>query len=46
MNNYMPVRWTTWKTDRFLEKFNLPRLKEEEREFMNKPLTSTEIKTD
>ena len=32
--------------DRFLEKFNLPRLKEEEREFMNKPITSTEIKTD
>ena len=33
-------------TDRFLEKFNLPRLKEEELEFMNKPITSTEIKTD
>ena len=31
---------------RFLEKFNLPRLKEEELEFMNKPITSTEIKTD
>ena len=29
--------------DRFLEKFNLPRLNQEEIEFMNKPITSTEI---
>ena len=28
--------------DRFLEKFNLPRLKQEEIEIMNKPITSTE----
>ena len=28
--------------DRFLEKFNLPRLNQEEREIMNKPVTSTE----
>ena len=27
---------------RFLEKFNLPRLKQEEIEIMNKPITSTE----
>ena len=27
----------------FLEKFNLPRLNQEEREIMNKPITSTEI---
>ena len=28
---------------RFLEKFNLPRLNQEEVEIMNKPITSTEI---
>ena len=31
------------ETDRFLEKFSLPRLKQEEIEIMNKPITSTEI---
>ena len=30
--------------DRFLEKFNLPRLTQEEIEIMNIPITSTEIK--
>ena len=29
--------------DRFLEKFNLPRLNEKEIEIMNNPITSTEI---
>ena len=29
--------------DRFLEKFNLPRLNREEIEIMNTPITSTEI---
>ena len=29
--------------DRFLEKFNLPRLNQEEMEIMNNPITSTEI---
>ena len=29
--------------DRFLEKFNLPRLNQEEIEIMNKPITCTEI---
>ena len=31
------------KIDRFLEKFYLPRLNQEETEFMNNPITSTEI---
>ena len=30
--------------DRFLQKFNLPRLNQEEIEIMNNPITSTEIK--
>ena len=29
--------------DRYLEKFNLPRLNQEEVEIMNNPITSTEI---
>ena len=29
--------------DRFIEKFNLPRLNQEEIEIMNNPITSTEI---
>ena len=44
MNNYMAIKWITWKKmDRFLEKFNLPRLNQEEIEIMNNPITSTEI---
>ena len=56
MNNYMAIKWITWKKrtdfyfyfiiffkDRFLEKFNLPRLNQEEMEIMNKPITSIEI---
>ena len=31
------------KMERFLEKFNLPRLNQEEIEIMNNPITSTEI---
>ena len=31
------------KMDRFLEKFNLPRLNQEEIEIMNNPIASTEI---
>ena len=32
------------ETDRFLERFNLPRWNQEEIEIMNNPITSTEIK--
>ena len=31
--------------DRFLDKFNLPRLNHKEAEIMNKPITSTEIES-
>ena len=34
------------EVDRFLEKFNLLRLNQEEIEIMNNPVTSTEIETD
>ena len=33
------------KMDTFLEKFNLPRLNQEEIEVMNKPITNTVIET-
>ena len=43
MNNYMAIKWITWKKwDRFLENFNLPRLNQEDAEIMNNPITSTE----
>ena len=32
--------------DKFLERYNLPRLNPEERENMNRPITSTEIETE
>ena len=35
---------TLEEKDRFLEKFILPRLNQEEVEIMNNPITSTEIK--
>ena len=31
--------------DEFLEKYNLPKLNQEERDNLNRPITSTEIKT-
>ena len=31
--------------DKFLEKYNLPKLNQEEREITNRPITRTEIKT-
>ena len=43
MNNYMAIKWITWKKQRFLEMFNLPRLNQEEIEIMTHPITSTDI---
>ena len=41
----MPIRWTTWKKWTNLERYNLPRLNQEETENMNRPITSNEIET-
>ena len=41
--NYMAIKWIIWKKNRFLEKFNLPRLNQEEVEIMNNPIKSTEM---
>ena len=44
MNNYYGNKMDNLEEmDRFLEKFSLPRLKQEEIEIMNNPITSTEI---
>ena len=43
MNNYMTIKWITGRNGQILEKFNLPRLNQEEIEIMNNPMTSTEI---
>ena len=38
------MKWITWKKmDRLLEKFNLPRLNQEEIEIMNNPIANIEI---
>ena len=42
MNNYMAIKQTE-EMDRFLEKFNFPRLNQEEIEIMNNPIASTEM---
>ena len=44
MNNYMAKKMDNLEEmDRFLDKFNLPRLNKEEIEIMNSPITSSEI---
>ena len=44
MNNSMAKKMDNLEEmDRFLEKFNLPRLNREEIEIMNRPITSTEL---
>ena len=41
----MPVKWTTGKMDKFLEKYNFQKLNQEEAEKLNRPITSTELET-
>ena len=42
----MPIKWTTWKKwTNFLEKYNFPKLNQEETENLNRPITSMEIET-
>ena len=41
----MPIKWTPWKMDKFLEKYNFPKLNQEEIEDLNRPITSKEIET-
>ena len=44
MNNYVAIKWDNLEVkDRFLGKYNLPRLNQEEIEIMNKQIISTEI---
>ena len=43
MNNYMEIKWITWKKWTESEKSNLPRLKQEEIDIMKNPITRTEI---
>ena len=42
MNNYMTIKWITGRNGQILEKFNLPRLNQEEIEIMNNPIIITE----
>ena len=38
----MTIKWTTKEMDEFLEKYNLPKLNQEETENHNRPITSME----
>ena len=46
MKNYMPINWYSLEEmDKFLERYNLSRLNQEEIENMNRPISSTEIES-
>ena len=46
MNNHRPINWTTEKKmDKYLETHNLPRLNSEERENLNRTITSKETES-
>ena len=46
MSNYMPIKLDSLEEiKKFLEMYNLSKLNQKEKENMNRPITSTEIKT-
>ena len=45
ISNYIPIKWTEEEMDKFLQRYNLPRLNQEYIENMNKLITSTETET-
>ena len=45
IRNYIPIKWTMWKKCKFLEKYNFPKLNQEEIENLNRRITSMEIET-
>ena len=46
MSKYMPKKMDSLEEmDKFLEKYNFPKLNQEEVESLNRPITSTEIET-
>ena len=50
MRNYYKqlytIKWTTWNNkDKFLERYNLPRMNQKGTENMNRLVTSTKIET-
>ena len=44
IGSYMPIKWNLEEMDEFLEKYNLPKLNQEEIENLNRPITSMESK--
>ena len=44
ISNQMPIKWTTWKNGWILRNYNLPKLKQQEIENLNRPITSMELK--
>ena len=46
MKNYMPKFENLHEMDKFLEKYNLPKLNEEEAESLNRPITADKIEAE
>lgn len=44
-NNHMLKKWTTQKTEGFLETYNLPEPNQEETENLKRPITSKEVES-
>ena len=45
MKNYIPTNWKKEEMDKFLETYKLPKLKQEEIENLNIPITRKEIES-